>query len=195
VAYEKGLSWEVTSYNTAVHREFYPQVFTTFDVGIPLPLHHSSVWIRSAAGVSKGEPDNPFANFYFGGFGNNWIDYRKEQRYREFYSFPGTDLNEIGGTNFTKVLVEWALPPIRFERAGIPALYLTWIRPSIFGSGLVTNLANDAERRKLANAGIQFDFRLMTLSNMNLTLSVGYASAWEKGHKPAHEFMASLKVF
>ena len=56
-------------------------------------------------------------------------------------------------------------------------------------------MADATVRRKLVNAGAQLDFRLMTLSNMNLTLSIGYAAAWEKGHKPAHEFMASLKVF
>ena len=31
-------------------------------------------------------------------------------RYREYYSFPGTELNEIGGKNFAKATLEWTLP-------------------------------------------------------------------------------------
>ena len=45
-----------------------------FDFGIPLPLAHSSVWLRTAAGVSSGRRDNSVANFYFGAFGNHYVD-------------------------------------------------------------------------------------------------------------------------
>ena len=72
----------------------------TFDVGVPLPIAHSSVWLRNAAGFSPNDVNNLFANFYFGGFGNNYVDYRNEKRYREFYSFPGLELNEAGRPQF-----------------------------------------------------------------------------------------------
>ncbi len=57
--------------------------------GLPAAVAHSSVWFRNAAGFSPNDANNLFANFYFGGFGNNYVDYRDEKRYREFYSFPG----------------------------------------------------------------------------------------------------------
>ena len=96
----------------------------------PLALAHSSVWLRSAAGTSPGARDDPFANFYFGGFGNNWVDRGEAKRYREYYAFPGADLNEIGGRNFVKSTLEWNLPPLRFRRVGTPGFYVTWMRPA-----------------------------------------------------------------
>ena len=49
------------------------------DYGFQLPINHSSIWFRGAAGVGIGDRNNPFANFYFGGFGNNYIDYQAEK--------------------------------------------------------------------------------------------------------------------
>ena len=75
------------------------------------------------------------------------MDHRTEKRYRLWYSFPGVELNEIGGTTFAKSMLEWNLPPLRFRRAGSPGFYLTWMRPALFASGIATNLddANVAE--------------------------------------------------
>ena len=105
-----------------------------------LPLGHSSVWFRDAAGFSPNDRAEPFANFFFGGFGNNYVDHRDEKRYREYYGFPGAELNEIGGRNFVKSTVEWNLPPWRFRRVGTPGFYATWLRPAMFVTGLATNL-------------------------------------------------------
>ena len=85
-------------------------------------IEHSSLWLRTAAGKSWGDRDNAFANFFFGGFGNNWIDYQEVCRYRDHYAFPGVELNEIGGTDFVKATLEWTLPPVRFQRLGRPSL-------------------------------------------------------------------------
>ena len=42
-----------------------------YDVGVALSSAHSSIWLRTAAGFSPQDPAEPFANFFFGGFGNN----------------------------------------------------------------------------------------------------------------------------
>ena len=68
-------------------------------------------------GFSPNDRAQPFANFFFGGFGNNYVDRGNEKRYRETYSMPGAELNEIGGRNFVKSTIELNLPPLRFERA------------------------------------------------------------------------------
>ena len=94
----------------------------SFDRGIALPVGHSSIWFRQAAGFSPHDRDEPFANFFFGGFGNNYVDRGDEKRYRETYSMPGAELNEIGGRNFVKSMVELNLPPLRFQRLGTPGL-------------------------------------------------------------------------
>lgn len=193
--YEKGFSWKLLTDATYVIRTYYPHAVLTADYGIPLPLHHSSFWLRTATGYAHGDRDEPFANFYFGGFGNNWVDYRKEKRYREFYSFPGLELNEIGGTNFARATAEWALPPLRFRRLGFPALYCSWARVAVFASGLGLNFSERIVARQRAfNVGAQVDFRFQLLSHLRMTFSTGYAAAWKEDHRPSRELMVSLKV-
>jgi len=122
------------------------------------------------------------------------VDRRAEKRYREFYSFPGTKLNEIGGRNFAKSTLEWNLPPWRFRRVGTPAFYMTWMRPAVFVGGLATNLDAPAIRRVVTDVGAQLDFRFTLLSQMDMTLSVGGAVAFENGRLPRREAMVSLRV-
>jgi hypothetical protein len=169
-------------------------LYGTFDHGFALPLGHSSVWIRSAAGLSPNDANNRFANFYFGGFGNNWVDRGEEKRYREFYGFPGADLNEIGGRNFVKSTLEWNLPPWRFRRVGTPGFYVSWMRPAVFAGALATNLDAPGVRRVATDLGAQLDFRFTVLSALDMTVSVGGAVAFENGHTPRREAMVSLRV-
>jgi hypothetical protein len=157
-------------------------------------LDHSPVWVRSSAGYSYGDRDVPFANFYFGGFGNNWIDHLDVKRYRDYYSFPGVDLNAIGGTNYGRLMLEWILPPARFARLGVTSAYLRWARLSLFSTGLVTNMESIADRREVADLGAQLDLRLVTFSLMESTFSLGYAMAFEEKQRMSREFMISLKL-
>jgi hypothetical protein len=170
-----------------------PKVLATYDRGFGLPLGHSSVWLRTAGGFSPTDRTNPFANFFFGGFGNNYVDVRNEKRYREYYAFPGVDLNEIDGRNFVKGTVEWSLPPWRFRRLGTPGFHATWLRSAVFLTGLTTNLDVDSPRR-LLGGGAQIDVRFSLLSALDLTLSAGGAVAAESGEPPRHELMVSLKI-
>jgi hypothetical protein len=116
---EKGYKLEANLNTNHVIKTIYPQAEANFDYGFALPLNHSSIWLRSSAGYSYGSRLEPFANFYFGGFGNNYVDDQNEKRYREYYSFPGVELNSIGGTNFGKLLLDWNLPPVRLGNLGI----------------------------------------------------------------------------
>jgi hypothetical protein len=191
---EKGRRWSVTVDGTRAAGKWASRAHATFDAGMPLPMPHSSVWLRSAAGVSPGSRDDPFSNFFFGGFGNNYVDHREAKRYREYYAFPGADLNELGGRNYLKSTLEWNLPPLRFSRLGTPGFYLTWMRPAIFAGVLATNVDHDAFRRTATNIGGQLDFQLTTLSNLDMMLSVGAATAFENGFDARREFMISLKV-
>ncbi|MEX2116758.1 MAG: hypothetical protein WEB37_07720 [Bacteroidota bacterium] len=190
---EKGLEWQAVSHANVVLGKTYPRISTHLSYGFLLPINHSSVWLRSAAGFSIGDQANPFANFYFGGFGNNWVDIGKISRYREDRSFPGLAINQIGGINYFKTMVEWNLPPVRFRRLGFQSFYSNWSRLSLFAAGLETNIGQSAGQRAVS-AGMQLDFRLVLLSSFESTFSLGYALAAERNHRPSDEFMVSLKI-
>lgn len=197
---EKGHAWELGFAGDRVSGRSYPKVWGTSDFGFALPVRHSSIWLRSAAGWTPRVPDQPFASFYFGGFRNNWVDYRPEKQYRDLLAFPGSELDEIGGSNFARSMLEWNLPPLRFREAGSSDFYVTWMRPALFTSVLVTNLdagtdlAGGAVRHVVGNLAAQLDFRMYALSKLELTLSVGQAVAFEDGMVPRYETMVSLKV-
>jgi hypothetical protein len=192
--YEKGVKAQLEASNVYVNSEHFPRVYATLDYGFLLPADHWSLWLRSSAGHSFGDGESPFGNFYFGGFGNNWVDRRGIKRYRDYYSFPGSELNAVGGKNYGKLMVELLLPPARFKRLGLTSAYFRWARLALFSSGIVTNPNWDGGRRELLNVGGQIDFRLVTFSLLNSTLSFGYAAALERDRKLTDEFMVSLKI-
>ena len=82
------------------------------------------------------------ANFYFGAFGNNYVDDGNVKRYREYYAMPGFGINELAAQRFVKQMVEWNLPPYIFERAGRPDFFLQSLRPAVFVTGLWTDPLN-----------------------------------------------------
>jgi len=191
---EKGFRLHAFAKANYVNGMFYPRLHANFDYGLALPLNHSSIWLRTSLGQSFGDRANNFVNFYFGGFGNNWIDYLGEKRYREYYSFPGLALNAVGGRNFAKAVLEWALPPLTFRRFGFLSMYCNWARLAVFASGLVTNFDDSDFSRRVVNFGAQLDFRVVLFSLLNTTLSFGYARAQEHGLPWTDEFMLSLKL-
>lgn len=218
---EKGIKWQVGFQSNAVlegfgdQRVLFPRIYQNLDLGTPLPIKHSSFWLRTSTGISFSPKREPLGNFYLGGFGNNWVDYQPQRRYRTMASFPGVDLNAIGGTNYAKVMGEWVLPPVRFKRMGFMSLYSNWAQLSLFTSGLVTNIGSPVyrysnlitphqgspitqtrEQHKFYNVGAQLDFKLVLFSVLDGTLSFGYANAfdYDLGNKRSDEFMVSLKL-
>ncbi len=194
VEFEKGIQTGLASYNTYVNSKIFPRLYATFDYGILLPILHSSVWLRSSAGQSFGGRTDPFANFFFGGFGNNWIDHQEARRYRAYYSFPGVAIDEIGGKNFGKLLAEWVLPSLRFRHFGVPSLYFNWTQLVLFTSGIVTNFDSSPDKRAFGNVGAQIDLKLVMFSLLESTFSFGYAVAVEQDQRLSKEFMFSLKI-
>ncbi|HYY53548.1 MAG TPA: hypothetical protein VE755_11785 [Myxococcales bacterium] len=191
---EKGLAWTLVLGASVAHDDVIPQVRAGLDFGFPLPIPHSSLWFRSAAGASGGERGDPFASFFFGGFGNNYVDSRSIQRYQGYDSFPGFELNQIGAHDFVRQMVEAKLPPFVFETAGTPALYLTWLRLALFASALWTDPDVTGLRDPWASAGAQLDLRFTFLHWYDMTLSTGYALGFRGTQRSGHEWMVSLKI-
>jgi hypothetical protein len=191
---EKGLYGDSVLNVNFVHGDAIPQLRGTLDLGFALPWGHASIWLRNAAGASRGGRDDPYANFFLGGFGNNYIDSRTEKRYREHYAFPGFELNEISARSFTRHMLEANLPPYVFESVGTPAFHLAWLRPAVFSSALWTDPARSAERKRYGNVGMQVDLSFSVLHWYQMILSAGYAAGYRGSHRAGDEWMVSLKI-
>ena len=171
-----------------------PQLRAGLDLGFPL-IAHSSLWIRTVGGVADGARDDPYANFFFGGFGNNYVDAHNEKRYREYYALPGFALNEINARSFGRGMLEVNLPPAVFESVGTPAFYLAWMRPALFASQLWTDPVTGAtEKNRYGSVGGQLDFRFSVLHWYEMTLSFGYAVGYKNNARAGEEWMVSLKI-
>jgi len=107
---------------------------------------------------------------------------------------PGFELNAIPGRNFHRAMLEWNLPPLRFSRVGKSSMYLSWARPALFITSLITNLDDDTIRQEAANAGFQIDFQFTVQARLDMTLSLGYAVGILEGSRSDEEFMVSLKI-
>ncbi len=194
---ETGTIWSLKVHTYAAPGEFIPRITGTFDVGFPLPLDHSSIWLRTGAGVSSGARDNPLSNFYLGGFGNNYVDSGANgsvQRYRELLNLPGFDIDALQGKSLLKAMLEWCLPPVRFEALGSPGFYASWARPELFATALQTDFNNVAYRQEAYDVGAQVDFQLHVMHRWPMMLSIGVARGFSGGGFATTEFMLSLQV-
>ena len=192
---ELGTTWGASVRGNEVNGRLYPRVSLDASEGFLLPLNHSSLWLRASAGTAlAGARTDPFADFFFGGFGNNWVDYRDIQQFRNTESFPGVGINSVGGANYGRAQVQWVTPPLRFRRVGIPSFYLQWADLSLFSTGLVTDVDDAATRRTLVSVGAQLDVRLITLSHLESTASLGFAVAGEQGGPRHSAWMFSFKI-
>jgi hypothetical protein len=194
---ETGDSWSLKAHAYAAPGEFIPSITGTYDVGFPLPLDHSSIWLRTGAGMSAGPRDNALSNFYLGGFGNNYVDSGANgsaQRYRSLLSMPGFDIDALQGKSLVRTMLEWCLPPVRFEALGSPGFYASWARPELFATALETDFNNAAYRQKAYDVGAQLDFQLQVMHRWPMMLSVGTARGFSNGGFATTEFMLSLQV-
>ncbi|WP_109488658.1 SMP-30/gluconolactonase/LRE family protein [Occallatibacter savannae] len=191
---ENGVQWSATAQINNTFPKIFPNVWGEYTRGFLLPLRNSSLWIRSSAGGAFGNAADPFANFYFGAFGNNWVDKRDFSRYRQYYSFPGVHIDQIGANNFAKSLVEWDLTPLHFRNLGSTKLYSNWARLALFTGGLVANPAGD-DRAGYEDVGAQIDLRTVIFSQVKSTFSTGFALAHDRPGHTGTEFMFSLKIY
>ena len=191
---EFGWSWKISANADRANDSTFPKYQGSLDLGFLLPLDHSSLWFRSAAGVSRKDPTNAFAEFYFGAFGNNYVDHQEIRRYRDPLSFPGLALDQLGGNDFAKETVEWTLPPVRFSHLGVPGLYASWARLALFSSYLVIDTWSRPLRQDARDVGGQVDIALTLFSDLDSTLSFGLAAARPEGGPSSREFMVSLKL-
>jgi hypothetical protein len=194
---ETGHRWSLKAHLYGAAGELIPSITGTYDVGFPLPLDHSSIWLRTGASISAGAPTDPLANFYLGGFGNNYVDTELNggaQRYRQVLSMPGFGIDALSGKSLVKGMLEWCLPPVRFAALGSPGFYVSWARPELFVGAVETDVGTSATRQSDRDIGAQVDFQLHVMHRQPMMLSVGAARGFGGGGFGTTEFMVSLQV-
>ncbi|HET7281894.1 MAG TPA: hypothetical protein VFI67_06195 [Sphingomicrobium sp.] len=193
VDHEKGIEWRVLGDLDYAGSEAFPKIYGGINYGVPLPFPNSSVWIYAHAGAAGGRRSSPLAAFYFGAFGNNYVDDRPEKRYREQESFPGFSIDEIAARRFAKLTGEINLPPIRFAEVGTPAFFMSYVRPAAFAGFMATD-EPDRTSHHYADVGAQLDFNFTVAMRLPMIFSVGAAGGWRDSHYRKTEWLASLKV-
>lgn len=205
VDHEKGWRWKAEGRVDHTDFDTIPKLYGGLDFGFALPWKHSSIWLYSHAGWADGDRVNPTTNYYFGGWGNNYVDDREVKRYRDYDSMPGFEIGELAGREYGKVTAEFNFPPIRFRGVGQPSLFLKHIRSAIFVSGLITDPGEDPEpslpgfpdlpgERDFISYGVQLDLEFTLMHRLPMTLSVGFGIGYEDGDKNDEEWMVSLKI-
>ncbi len=193
VDHEKGWSWDIVATVDHANSKTIPKLRAGLDFGFALPWKHSSIWFYNSAGVADGDRLNTLTNYYFGGFGNNYVDNGEIKRYREYYSMPGFAIDDISARDFLKSVAEWNLTPVRFRSVGTPGFFLSWIRPAVFAAALWTD-PRDSFDRTFMSVGAQLDLRFTVGHRHSMTLSAGYAAGFQSGNKLDDEIMFSLKI-
>ncbi|HEX5236996.1 MAG TPA: hypothetical protein VFW39_00840 [Sphingomicrobium sp.] len=193
VDHEKGVEAKIVASADQAQGHAFPQIYGSLDYGVPLPFPNSSAWLYASAGNTWGPRFSPLAAFYFGAFGNNYVDDRPEKRYREIESFPGFEIDEIAARRFGKATGEINLPPVRFAEVGTPAFYLSYIRPAAFAGAMATE-AQDGSGHHYYDLGAQLDLNFTVALRLPMVFSVGAAGGWVDGHYRKTEWLASLKV-
>ncbi len=193
VDHEKGWRWKLDLSADDSDIETVIKSRLGVDFGVALPWRHSSLWFYNALGNSNGDRQNPLGNFYFGGFGNNYVDDGEIKRYRDADSLPGFEIDEVAASTYVKSVAEWNLPPIRFRELGTPSFFLKHIRPALFAGRVVADPGRSFERT-LTTGGIQLDLMFTVGHRLPMTFSVGYAAGYEGGTRLGDEWMVSLKI-
>ena len=193
VDHEKGVEGRIAVGSDQAQGHLYPKIYGGLSAGTALPFPNSSVWLYGWAGMVGGPRPDALAAYYFGSFGNNYVDNRPEKRYREMESFPGFDIDEIAARKFGRLTGEVNLPPVRFAEVGTPAFYLSYIRPAFFTGAMATE-APDGSGHHFYDVGAQLDLAFTVALRLPMVFSVGAAHGWKDGHSRKTEWLASLKI-
>ena len=192
---EAGVKAGVSSYTYLAGGKLFPSLDATLDFGFPVPvMRNTCMWLRSAVGQNFGSADSAFGNTYFGGFGNNWIDYRASNRYRSVSSLPGAGVNTIQAHSYAKLLAELSLRPIRYKNFGFLNLYPTYTQLNLFSTGLLADPWGAAKCRGFVNVGAQINTEVVLFKYLKTTWSIGYARVFNPDGTNQGDWLISLKL-
>ena len=173
---EQGYSVGLNTYTYLADGKFYPSLIMTLDKGVLLPvMRNTCAWLRLAIGQNFGSDDLVFGNTYFGGFRNNYVDYRAADRYRSVASLPGMTIDAVSAHSFCKATGELNLQPLRFRNTGLLYLYPTYAQLSLFATDLMANPWGKQSFGNYLSIGAQVNVEVVLYNYMKTTVSFGYA--------------------
>ncbi len=193
VDYEEGYRANLNLQGDYAHDKLWPKVHAGFDFGFALPWNHASFWLYNAAGAGGGDKSNALDYFFFGAFGNNYVDDREIKRYRDFDSFPGFGIDDISARSFVKSTAELNIPPIRFDDVGTAGFYLSSLRSAVFAGVLLADPGNEG-KKTLEDVGFQLDWNFTIAVRLPMTLSIGDSVGFDGSRAHQNEIMVSLKI-
>ncbi|HEY0106217.1 MAG TPA: hypothetical protein VGB91_09045 [Rhizomicrobium sp.] len=195
VDYEEGYHLRGEASSDYAHGTFFPKARLDANAGFALPWQHSSLWAYTSAGYGTGNPHDGLDYFYFGSFGNNYVDDGEVKRYRNYDSFPGFDIDAISAQSFVKAVGEWNLPPVRFSDVGTAGFFLSSVRPALFAGVLVGDPGRTAAH-SYESVGFQLDWNFTIAVRLPMTFSIGYARGFSDSSITSRhdEILASLKI-
>ncbi|MEI9887706.1 MAG: hypothetical protein WDN08_14620 [Rhizomicrobium sp.] len=195
VDYEEGYHLRGVLRSDYTRGTFFPKARLDASAGLALPWKHSSLWGYASVGYGTGDPNDGLDYFYFGSFGNNYVDDGEVKRYREFDSFPGFDIDAISAKSFVKALGEWNFPPVRFNDVGSAGFYLSSVRPALF-AGVLWGDPGLSALHTYETVGFQLDWNFTVAVRLPMTLSVGYARGFSDSSITGRhdEILVSLKI-
>ena len=88
---------------------------------------------------------------------------------------PGFEIDALNGKSFVKSMVEWNLPPLRFEQLGIARFLRELVAARGVRDGARDRSGSGGDRVDAYNVGIQFDVQLQVMHRLPMMLSFGYA--------------------
>jgi hypothetical protein len=170
--------------------EYAGQVTAEWDNYSKWLADHNTFHFQLAGGYHYDNPDLIQARFYFGGFGNRYVENVDVKQYRKLFRFPGLPIYSLAADRFVKVIFENNLPPLRFANAAIGSHLINHVDASIYSQAL---FMNSDQGDKWIDLGAQVNFVMKHWFNLETTFSTGIAKAWGKNSSDWEWFM-SLKL-
>lgn len=178
-----------------VNGKLYPSVNGNLELGINMPfIRNTCLWLRNNIGQNFGDAGTVFGNTYFGGFGNNWVDYREPNQYRKLTTMPGAPIDDISARSYLKSTAELGLRPVRYKNLGLLNLYPTYTQLNLFSSALMADPWGSGERRAYFDFGAQLNTEMVLFKYLKTNFSIGYARVCYPGKVWSDDWMLSLKL-
>ena len=187
---ESGTEWTTTLTALGLSSQIVGGVNADWNWYWTVARPHNVLHLQIAGGYTNAPEDEVLGQFYFGGFGNLFVENKNVKQFRDPFRFPGAPIYSMPAGGFAKVMVEHNLPPIRFPGARVGSHFLSHIDASRFAQGLILDERPSSLGR---NLGAQVNLVFKHWSNLESTLSTGIARAWF-GDRSSWEWILSIKL-
>ena len=155
-----------------------------------LLFDHNTLHFKLAAGYHYDNENLIQARFYFGGFGNRYVENEEVKQYRKVFRLPGIPIYSLDTDRFVKIMLENNFPPIRFSNLSFSQHFINHLDFSIYSQALIVK--SDVSNKWL-DIGIQGNIVFKHWFNLESTFSAGIAKAWwDKGED--WEWFLSIKL-